>query len=278
MFLEKRKRKFMNNNEKLDYLINRLIDEDIRYKDIEIPDNYKDKFNLLRSLMNVREPRKIDEYFLKIQDEFLKEISVEKGIVDVDDLETIDILFNRTKNKHKNKIILWKGDITTLKVDAIVNAANSQMLGCFVPCHRCIDNAIHTFSGIQLRNECEDIMKKQGSLEQTGNAKITKAYNLPCKYVIHTVGPIVNDVLTDEKCLELKSCYESCLGLAKQSRIKSIAFCCISTGEFHFPNDKAAKIAVDTVCEFLDDNEDIEKVIFNVFKEEDYKIYESLLK
>lgn len=268
----------MNNNEKLDYLINRLIDEDIRYKDIEIPDNYKYKFNLLRSLMNVREPRKIDEYFLKIQDEFLKEISVEKGIVDVDDLETIDILFNRTKNKHKNKIILWKGDITTLKVDAIVNAANSQMLGCFVPCHRCIDNAIHTFSGIQLRNECEDIMKKQGSLEQTGNAKITKAYNLPCKYVIHTVGPIVNDVLTDEKCLELKSCYESCLGLAKQSRIKSIAFCCISTGEFHFPNDKAAKIAVDTVCEFLDDNEDIEKVIFNVFKEEDYKIYESLLK
>lgn len=268
----------MNNNEKLDYLINRLIDEDIRYKDIEIPDNYKDKFNLLRSLMNVREPRKIDEDFLKIQDEFLKEISVEKGIVDVDDLETIDILFNRTKNKHKNKIILWKGDITTLKVDAIVNAANSQMLGCFVPCHRCIDNAIHTFSGIQLRNECEDIMKKQGSLEQTGNAKITKAYNLPCKYLIHTVGPIVNDVLTDEKYLELKSCYESCLGLAKQSRIKSIAFCCISTGEFHFPNDKAAKIAVDTVCEFLDDNEDIEKVIFNVFKEEDYKIYESLLK
>lgn len=198
--------------------------------------------------------------------------------MNVDNLETIDILFNRTKNKYKNKIILCKGDITTLKVDAIVNAANSQMLGCFVSCHRCIDNAIHTFSEIQLRNECEDIMKKQGSLEQTGNAKITKAYNLPCKYVIHTVGSIVNDVLTDEKCLELKSCYESCLSLAKQSRIKSIAFCCIFTGEFHFPNDKAAKIAVDTVCGFLDNNEDIEKVIFNVFKEKDYKIYESLLK
>lgn len=159
MFLEKGKRKFMNNNEKLDYLINRLMEEDIRYKNIEIPDNYKDKFNLLRSLMNVREPKKIDEDFLKIQDEFLKEISVEKGIVDVNNLETIDILFNRTKNKHKNKIILWKGDITTLKVDAIVNAANSQMLGCFVPCHRCIDNAIHTFSGIQLRNECEEYRK-----------------------------------------------------------------------------------------------------------------------
>lgn len=146
-----------------------------------------------------------------------------------------------------------------------------------MPCHRCIDNAIHTFSGIQLRNECEDIMEKQGYLEKTGDAKITKAYNLPCKYVIHTVGPIVGDALTSKECLELKSCYESCLNLAKENKLKSIALCCISTGEFHFPNDKAAKIAVDTVGEFLDNNKEIERVIFNVFKGEDYKIYEKLL-
>jgi O-acetyl-ADP-ribose deacetylase (regulator of RNase III) len=268
----------MNREEKLDYLINRLIDEDRRYKTIDIPKDYEEKFNLLRSLMNVREPKKIDEEFLKVQDEFLKEVSVEKGIVDVDKLETIDVLLKETKNKHKDKIILWKGDITTLKVDAIVNAANNQMLGCFVPCHRCIDNAIHTFSGIQLRNECEDIMEKQGYLEETGSAKITKAYNLPCKYVIHTVGPIVSDILTFKKCFELKSCYESCLSLVKKNHLKSIAFCCISTGEFHFPNKEAAKIAIDSVCEFLDSDNKIKRVIFNVFKEEDYKIYESLLR
>lgn len=267
----------MNRYEKLDYLIDRLIKEDKRYKTIEIPKDYRDKFNLLRSLMNVREPKKIDEEFLKVQDEFLKEVSMEKGIVDVDNLETIDSLFRGTKNKYKDKIILWQGDITTLKVDSIVNAANSQMLGCFVPCHRCIDNAIHTFSGIQLRNECEDIMEKQGHLEKTGSAKITKAYNLPCKYVIHTVGPIVGDTLTPKECLELKSCYESCLSLAEENKLKSIAFCCISTGEFHFPNHEAAKIAVDTVNEFLDNSQQIERVIFNVFKGEDYKIYEKLL-
>lgn len=268
----------MNKDEKLDYLINRLIEEDTRYKAIEIPKEYGDKFNLLRSLMNVREPKKINEEFLKVQDEFLKDVSIEKGIVDVDNLDSIGILLKETKNKHKDKIILWQGDITTLKVDAIVNAANSQMLGCFVPCHRCIDNAIHTFSGIQLRNECEEIMEEQGYLEKTGSAKITKAYNLPCKYVIHTVGPIIGDVLTHKECLELKSCYESCLSLAKENKLKSIAFCCISTGEFHFPNDKAAKIAIDSVCEFLDNNKQIEKVIFNVFKREDYKIYEELLR
>ncbi|MDO4536321.1 MAG: protein-ADP-ribose hydrolase [Clostridium perfringens] len=268
----------MNREEKIDYLINRLVEEDRRYETIEIPKTYEDKFNLLRSLMNVREPKKVDKEFIKVQDNFLKEASVEKGIVDVDNLETIDTLLKETKNKHKDKIILWQGDITTLKVDAIVNAANSQMLGCFVPCHKCIDNVIHTFSGIQLRNECNDIMEKQGCLERTGSAKITKAYNLPCKHVIHTVGPIISNVLTSKKCLELKSCYESCLNLAKENNLKSIAFCCISTGEFHFPNEEAAKIAIDSVCEFLDNNHEIKKVIFNVFKGEDYRIYENLLR
>lgn len=193
-------------------------------------------------------------------------------------METLNEMFPYSNIKHGNTIILWKGDITRLKVDAIVNAANNQMLGCFVPCHECIDNAIHSAAGIQLRLECNEIMNKQGSLESTGGAKVTEAYNLPCKYVIHTVGPIINAPLTEEDCNKLESCYRSCLQVAIENNIKSIAFCCISTGEFCFPKEKAAEIAIKTISNFLDyNNKKIERIIINVFKEEDFKIYKNLL-
>ena len=190
-----------------------------------------------------------------------------KGITDINDLTPVD-----------KDIYIWQGDITTLKCDAIVNAANSQMLGCFCPCHSCIDNCIHTFSGVQLRLACNEIMQKQGFNEPTGKAKITSAFNLPSKYVLHTVGPIIMDRLTKKDCDLLASCYKSCLKLADEYELKSIAFCCISTGEFHFPNDKAAKIAVSTVREYKSESHSDIKVIFNVFKEKDYELYKALFK
>ena len=174
-------------------------------------------------------------------------------------------------------LYLWQGDITTLRCDAIVNAANSKMLGCFCPCHGCIDNAIHTFSGLQLRMACADLMKKQGHEEPTGEAKITPAYNLPCKYVLHTVGPIIQGKLTKRDEDLLASCYRSCLELAEKNQVKSIAFCCISTGEFHFPNERAAQIAVETVKEYKRHTNSKMKVIFNVFKEIDWHIYREFL-
>ncbi len=255
----------MTQTERLIYLINYLINEQTQYSDIQIPKNTSDKKRLLRSLVNVRPPIKADGAFLKIQNEYLQLEIAETGVTDVEDLPFI-----------QNRICLWQGDITTLKCGAIVNAANSRMLGCFVPCHKCIDNAIHTYSGIQLRLECEQLMQKQGYDEPTGQAKITKAYNLPCNYIIHTVGPVVRGKLTKTDCELLTSCYKSCLETAEQHKIKSIAFCCISTGEFRFPNDKAAEIAVKTAKEYLK-NSDIERVIFNVFKDEDKAIYTRLL-
>lgn len=175
-------------------------------------------------------------------------------------------------------LYLWQGDITALRCDAIVNAANSGMTGCYVPNHRCIDNCIHTFAGVQLRLYCEEMMEAQGHAEPTGQAKITPAYNLPCRYVLHTVGPIVGGHLTETHCRQLADCYRSCLSLAAENGLKSVAFCCISTGEFHFPNEKAAEIAVATVKEFLAQKEtSVEKVIFNVFKDRDREIYEELL-
>ncbi|MBP3360619.1 MAG: protein-ADP-ribose hydrolase [Clostridia bacterium] len=255
----------MTQSEKRIFLINRLIAEQDEYSHISIPTNEVEQKKLLRSLMNVRIPKPVSDEFLKIQDEYLHAEIAEKGITDISDLEPI-----------KDGIYLWQGDITTLKCGAIVNAANSRMLGCFVPCHKCIDNAIHTYAGIQLREECEQLMQTQGYDEPTGKAKITKAYNLPCDYIIHTVGPIVSGKLTKTDCELLTSCYKTCLETAERNNIKSIAFCCISTGEFHFPNDKAAEIAVNTVNEYLK-NSDIEKVIFNVFKNIDYEIYREFL-
>lgn len=247
---------------KLDFLINYLLSE--RDEKIEIPENENDKFRLYRSLVNIRPAVKANEDFLQAEDEFLTEFTKTKGITNITDLTPIE-----------DKIYLWKGDITTLKCGAIVNAANSGMTGCWVPCHNCIDNCIHTFAGVRLRYKCNEIMHAQGHEEPTGTAKITPAYNLPCEYVIHTVGPIVQGKLTAEHCKLLENCYNSCLKIAVKNKIKSIAFCCISTGVFGFPQEKAAEIAVKTVRGFLK-NRDIE-VIFNVFTEKDDGIYRKLL-
>ena len=257
----------MNQNERRIFLIQELLKENKRYEDMEIPQDFEEQRELLRALMNVRIAKNVDDEFIKVQDEYLKEEIKRKGIVDIDDLKPI-----------KDGIYLWQGDITTLRCDVIVNAANSGMTGCYVPNHRCIDNCIHSFAGVQLRLECDEIMTKQGYSEPTGQAKITKSYNLQCKYIIHTVGPIINGKLTSEDCDLLESCYKSCLELAVKNNLDSIAFCCISTGEFHFPNDKAAQIAVKTVEEFMKKETGLKKVIFNVFKDMDKEIYRKLLK
>ena len=255
----------MTQSERQFFLIKELISEKNEYKNIQIPSDDAQQKILLRSLMNIREAKNADKNFLEIQDEYLQNELMQKGITDINKLVPVE----------KN-IYLWKGDITTLKCDAIVNAANSAMTGCYEPCHSCIDNCIHTFSGIQLRAECDSLMKKQGFLEPTGNAKITGAYNLPCKFVIHTVGPIIKNSVTKRDCELLQNCYLSCLNLAKKNNLQSIAFCCISTGVFCFPNEKAAQIAVTTVKEFLAKEKSQMKVVFNVFKNEDYEIYKKL--
>ena len=244
--------------EKLQYLIGYLLDEMPEYRNDA--KNINDPHVLLRALMNLRVPGKIlPPEFLRLQDEYLSVMRDSKGVIDADGLPEI-----------KPGISLWQGDITRLKCDAIVNAANSLMLGCFIPCHRCIDNAIHSSAGLQLRDECYSLMNAQGHEEPTGHAKITGGYNLPARHVIHTVGPVVSGELTDDHRRELESCYRSCLECAESNGLKSIAFCCISTGEFHFPNDEAARIAVRTVKEF---RHSVIKVIFNVFKDYDYELY-----
>lgn len=255
----------MKQTERRVYLIEYLLAE--RGERIEIPNDAYNQKRLLRSLFNIRMPKETSGDFLQIQDGYLQEENRRKGITDIADLQPV-----------QDDIYLWQGDITTLRCDAIVNAANSQMLGCFRPCHGCIDNAIHTFAGVQLRRNCNEIMQKQGHNEPTGQAKITPAYNLPCKYVLHTVGPIVSGRLTEEHCELLKSCYLSCLKLAEKNSCKSIAFCCISTGVFGFPQREAAQIAVDTVKRYKEENHSDIKVIFNVFKDDDYAIYNEILR
>ena len=252
----------MTREKQLDFLINTLSPS------MTIPQTLEEKWRAFQGLVNVREPKPLGNDFLAVQDELLQSLIAEKGITDVDTLQPI-----------RDSIYLWRGDITTLKVDAIVNAANSAMLGCFVPCHACIDNAIHTYAGVQLRLECAEIMKKQGCPEPTGSAKITAAYNLPCKYILHTVGPIIHSTVSDEDRQLLVSSYRSCFELTAENNVKSIAFCCISTGEFRFPNEEAAKIAIQTVSNFLQagDNNLNMKVVFNVFKENDEQIYQRLL-
>lgn len=254
----------MNQNERLLYLIKYLLSENGKYEKMPISESEEERFRLFRSLMNIRPPKPVSENFLAVQDEFLKKDIFSKGITDIADLVPTE-----------DRIYLWKGDITTLKCGAIVNAANSQMLGCFQPCHSCIDNAIHTFAGVQLRLECAEIMERQESEEPTGTAKITSAYNLPCDKIIHTVGPIVSGRLTEKHCEQLESCYKSCLEIAVRNNIGSIAFCCISTGVFGFSQREAAEIAVKTVQNFIKDH-NIE-VIFNVFRQDDYDIYNRLL-
>ncbi len=226
----------------------------------------ENKHRYFRALVNVRMPKAASKEFLRVQDEYLQEQLRLKSITDIADILPVT-----------PDIYLWQGDITTLKCDGIVNAANSQMLGCFCPNHGCIDNAIHTFAGVQLRQECAEIMKAQGYEEPTGQAKITKAYNLPCKYVLHTVGPIVYGELTEKHEKQLADCYRSCLTLADKNGLQSTAFCCISTGEFHFPNERAAEIAIQTVTQYKRQTGSAIKVIFNVFKDYDYEIYAELL-
>ena len=244
------------------FLIQRLLKEQPQYRNLHVPSDETEQKDLIRSLMNVRPPRPIGEDFLAVQDEYLQEETAAKGITDIADLTPAE-----------PGIYLWQGDITTLKCGAVVNAANSGMTGCYIPCHRCIDNCIHTYAGVQLRLACESIMEKQGHEEPTGQAKLTPAFNLPCEYVLHTVGPIIHGRVTEQDRALLASCYRSCLALARERNIKSVAFCCISTGEFHFPNELAAKIAVQTVRRCKGDTE----VIFNVFKNADYEIYRELL-
>ena len=256
----------MTQDERLDKLICYLLREKAEYKTIPIPDSAADKRRLLRSLMNVRPPAPVSEDFLKVQDEYLQGVLAEKEVTHIQDLTPV-----------QPGLYLWQGDITTLAADAIVNAANSAMLGCFVPCHGCIDNAIHSAAGVQLRLECARIMAQQQAEEPTGRVKITRAYNLPCRYVLHTVGPIIDGRVTKQDRKLLASCYRSCLELAAAHGLKSIAFCCISTGEFHFPNELAAEIAIRTVKTYQQQNPNRMEVIFNVFKDCDYEIYKKLL-
>ena len=256
----------MTQAERRRYLIATLFKEQPQYSKAEIPPSEQEQKALLRALFNIRMPKPASDEFLSVQNAYLEEEARQKGITSLADLQPI-----------VPGLYLWQGDITALQCDAIVNAANSRLLGCFCPNHGCIDNAIHTFAGVQLRWACEELMKEQGYPERPGKAKITPAFNLPCRYVLHTVGPIIRGHLTRRDCDLLASCYGSCLELARQNRLKSIAFCCISTGEFHFPNNRAAEIAIQTVQEYQMQTPGEMEVIFNVFKDMDCKIYRELL-
>ena len=256
----------MTQSERRLYLITELKKENRQYAELPVPLDTAQQKRLLRALFNVRPPIPCDAEFLRVQDEYLREETRQKGVTDLATLTPI----------HPD-VYLWQGDITTLKCDAIVNAANSALLGCFCPNHGCIDNAIHTFAGVELRLACAELMTKQGYDEPTGQAKITPAFNLPCRYVLHTVGPIVGGRLTERDCKLLRSCYRSCLKVADGNNLKSIAFCCISTGEFHFPNERAAEIAIQAVRDYKKETKSGIKVIFDVWKNEDCEIYNRLL-
>ncbi len=258
----------MTHEERRIYLIRELLAEDARYAGAAIPDGAAEQEKLLRALMNVRPPRPIGAEFLKVQDEYLRAERDLRGVVDAEAMPALP---------SDPRMALWQGDITTLKADAIVNAANSALLGCFYPLHGCIDNIVHTRSGVQLRLLCSEIMAKQGHEEPAGRAKITPAFNLPSRYILHTVGPIISGRVTQRDRELLASCYRSCLELAAANGCRSVAFCCISTGEFHFPNELAAQIAVDTVRDFLDAHDGL-RVIFDVYKDLDLEIYRNLLK
>lgn len=256
----------MTQEERRIWLIQYLLQEDNRRA--QIPENAEEQRVLLRSLMNVRPPRPVSDAFLKAQNEYLSERNAERGITDAATLHPV---------KADDRLYIWQGDITTLKCDAIVNACNSQMLGCFQPIHACIDNCIHTYAGVQLRLKMHEIMQAQGHEEPAGQAKITPGYNLPAKYVLHTVGPIIQREVRDKDKELLAGCYRSCLELAAENGVGSIAFCCISTGVFRFPQHLAAQIAVDTVREFLSADSTIQQVIFTVFKDDDLHMYNNLL-
>lgn len=274
----------MSMADKTDVFLDKLKEDSAEYKDLQTDGlSPLEKKNAIRSLMNIRMPRDASDELLSLQDAYLQEELAKKGIVDLSEIPTIKKALG-SASPFADKISLWQGDITRLRIGAIVNAANSQMLGCFVPCHRCIDNAIHSAAGIQLRTECSHIMDSRKMQhgrkyeEPTGTATLTKGYNLPCDYVIHTVGPIVYDRLNNSLCEDLRNCYENTLKCCLEHNIKSVAFCCISTGEFHFPNERAAQIAYEAVTAFLQEHSaSMERIIFNVFKDNDWMIYKELL-
>ncbi len=260
-------------DQRLDYLVEEFKADSVQYKDLQTPADTEGKRRILRSLMNIRMPKKMDEAVLAVQDEYLRERIRENGIVELSDIPEV-----------RDGLSIWQGDITRLAVDAIVNAANSQMLGCFVPMHTCIDNCIHTFAGVQLRAECDRqmrLLRRQygPDYEQpTAVPMLTDGYNLPAKKVVHIVGPIVQGELTPALENDLANCYQNTLNLCAENGLRSVAFCCISTGVFRFPNQRAAEIAVETVNKWLDEHKgQIDRVIFNVFKDEDKAYYEKLL-
>lgn len=269
--------------ERLDYLLEIFKKDSLWYKDLEVGGDYQEKRRALRSLMNIRMPGAMAPEVLEVQDEFLREEAAEKGIVTLEEIPTAARQYGSRK-PFGDKISVWQGDITRLQVGAIVNAANSQMLGCFHPCHGCIDNAIHSAAGIELREACSQYMEHRKVQygkeyeEPTGRAVLTEGYNLPAEYVIHTVGPIVYGNLTEKLKENLRNCYKNILKCCVEHGIRSVAFCCISTGEFHFPNDEAARIAVAEVRKYLEKHQqDFDRVIFNVFKDVDRELYEDLV-
>ncbi len=259
----------MTLSEMREYLIHALIAENQQYRSTPVPPDSAGQDRLLRELFNVRPPiPPTDDAFFEVQDAYLQAVMAQKSIVDV---------WMLSPTPSDSRLCVWQGDITTIQADAIVNAANSALLGCFSPNHGCIDNAIHTFAGAQLRLNCHWTMKAQGHPEEPGRAKITPGYNLPAGYVLHTVGPIIRGALTERDRELLASCYTSCLELAAHSELASVVFCCISTGEFHFPQEEAAPIAVSAVKSFLRRDTSIERVVFNVFKDADLDIYRRIL-
>ena len=272
----------MNQTERLDYLVEAFKEDSGEYRNIQTPGDTNGKRRILRSLMNIRMPRELPDEMLIVQDEYLTERNAEKGVVPLAEISTL--AEQGSTVAHGSQLSIWQGDITRLAVDAIVNAANSQMLGCFVPMHTCIDNCIHTYAGVQLRSECDRQMKQfrakcgRDYEQPTAVPMLTDGYNLPAKKVIHIVGPIVQDELTPALEKDLANCYRNTLDMCAESGLRSVAFCCISTGVFHFPADRAAEIAVRTVTDWLDEHgECMDRVIFNVFSDKDRKLYERLL-
>ncbi|MGN0193677.1 MAG: protein-ADP-ribose hydrolase [Pseudoramibacter sp.] len=276
----------MNQNttqaERLAWLTKAFIEDSDSYQHLALPDGGADQRRLLRSLMNIRMPRPLSPEVLAVQDDYLKARNQEKGIVRIQDIPTIKA--QGSNHPNGDMLSIWQGDITRLETDAIVNAANDQMLGCFVPMHTCIDNCIHTYAGVELRLECHRQMQKlreqygRAYTQPTAVPMLTGGYNLPAAHVIHIVGPIVGDRLTPALERALSDCYQNTLDLCMKNGLSSVAFCCISTGVFRFPNDRAAEIAAETVTAWLDAHPGkIKRVIFNVFKDEDKRLYEKAL-
>ena len=274
----------MTQNERLDYLVERFKADSVRYRDLEVGESVEERRTALRSLMNIRPPRPLDAETLLVQDEYLCERAKEKGIIPLSQIPTLQKQYGSCR-MHADRLSLWQGDIVRLEVDAIVNAANAQMLGCFQPMHSCIDNCIHSFAGVELRLECDRQMEALRARfgpdyeQPTAVPMLTEAYNLPAKKVIHVVGPVVHYRLTKGLEEDLAACYRNVLELCDRNALRSVAFCCISTGVFHFPADRAAQIAVETVAEWLDAHEtEIDRVIFVVHGDRNRILYEALLR